>query len=86
MVDKEWTKFSRFSKEYIDGVELFLDFACTNGRPQGIEILCPCSKCRNCCWARRDVVYDYLIAISFLKGYNIWVNHGEGNIIVAYRK
>jgi len=37
MVDKEWTKFSRFSKEYIDGVELFLDFACTNGRPQGID-------------------------------------------------
>ena len=25
MVDKEHTKFSRFSKEYINGVELFLD-------------------------------------------------------------
>jgi len=77
MVDKEWTKFPRFSKEYINGVELFLDFAYSSGRAQGNEILCPCSKCRNCCWARRDVVYDHLIAIGFLKGYKIWVNHGE---------
>ena len=76
-MDKEWTKFSRFSKEYINGVELFLDFSYTSGRLQGNEILCPCSKCRNHCWARRYVVYDHLIVIGFVKGYNIWVNHGE---------
>jgi len=23
------------------------------------------------------MVYDHLIAIGFLKGYTIWVNHGE---------
>jgi len=37
MVDKEWTKFPRFRKEYINGVELFLDFAYTSGRPQGMR-------------------------------------------------
>jgi len=77
MMDKEWTKLQRFSKEYANGVELFLDFAYVSGRAQGNEILCPCSKCRNLYWATRSVVYDHLIAKGFLKGYNTWVNHGE---------
>ena len=47
MMDKEWTKLPRFSKEYANGLELFLDFAYASGRVQGNEILCPCSKCRN---------------------------------------
>jgi len=76
-MDKEWTKLPRFSTEYLNGVESFLDFAYIRGRPQGNKILCPCAKCRNRCWARRSVVYDHLIAIGFLKGYTIWVNHGE---------
>ena len=70
MMDKEWTKLPRFSKEYANGVELFLDFAYASGRAQGNEILCPCSKCRNLYWATRNVVYDHLIAKGFLKGYN----------------
>lgn len=69
-MDKELTEFLRFSKEYIN-VELFLDFEYSSGTAQGNEILCPCSKCRNLYWARRDVVYDHLIAIGFLKVYNI---------------
>ena len=32
-MDKEWTKFPRFSTEYINGVKSFLDFAYTRGRP-----------------------------------------------------
>ena len=70
MMDKEWTKLPRFSKEYANGVELFLDFAYVSERAQGNEILCPCSKCRNLYWATRNVVYDHLIAKGFLKGYN----------------
>ncbi|XP_057436928.1 uncharacterized protein LOC130729257 isoform X3 [Lotus japonicus] len=76
-MDKEWTKHPRFSKEYINGVQSFLDFAYTKGRPQGDEILCPCTKCRNCCWTTRNVVADHLIAKGFLKGYDVWVHHGE---------
>lgn len=76
-MDKEWTKLPRFSREFINGVESFLDFAYTKGRPIGGEIFCPCAKCKNHCWTRRNVVYDHLIAKGFLKGYNVWVNHGE---------
>ncbi|XP_068467230.1 uncharacterized protein [Phaseolus vulgaris] len=76
-MEKEWAKFPRFSREYIDGLESFLDFAYTRGRPQGREILCPCADCRNCVWARRHVVYDHLIATGFLKGYKVWIHHGE---------
>ncbi|KAJ1425774.1 Transposase-associated domain [Sesbania bispinosa] len=76
-MDKEWTELPRFSPEYINGVESFLDFAYNKGRPQGDEILCPCAKCKNILWARRCVVYDHLISKGFLKGYDVWVNHGE---------
>ena len=47
VMDKEWTKLPRFSQEYIDGVDSFLDFAFIKGRPQGDEILCPYATCRN---------------------------------------
>lgn len=58
-------------------MESFLDFVYTGGRPQGNEILCPCAKCCNHHCASRNVVYDHLIATSFLKGYEVWVNHGK---------
>ncbi|XP_020204521.2 uncharacterized protein LOC109789889 [Cajanus cajan] len=76
-MDKKWTKLPRFNRDYINGVESFLDFAYSKGRPQGEEILCPCAKCGNCCWEKRNVVYNHLIAIGFVEGYNVWVHHGE---------
>lgn len=76
-MDKEWTTLLRYTLEYIIGVESFLDFAHTKGRPQGDEILCPCGKFRNHLWVRRHVVYDHLIVKDFWKGYNIWIYHGE---------
>ncbi|CAL0321565.1 unnamed protein product [Lupinus luteus] len=60
-MDKEWIKLPRYSSEYIDGVEFFLNYAYTNGKPQGGEILCPCAKCHNTCWEVRAIVYDHLI-------------------------
>ncbi|KAF1888140.1 hypothetical protein Lal_00039180 [Lupinus albus] len=76
-MDKEWIKLPRYSSEYIDGVEFFLNYAYTNGKPQGGEILCPCAKCHNTCWEVRAVVYDHLIGYGFQKGYDVWVRHGE---------
>ncbi|KAJ1390448.1 Transposase-associated domain [Sesbania bispinosa] len=76
-MDKEWTKLPRFSRDYINGVESFLDFAYSKGRPQGEEILCLCAKCGNCCWEKRNVVYNHLVATGFVEGYNVWVHHGE---------
>ncbi|CAL0308394.1 unnamed protein product [Lupinus luteus] len=76
-MDKEWIKLPRYSSEYIDGVEFFLNYAYTNGKPQGGEILCPCAKCHNTCWEVRAIVYDHLIGYGFEKGYDVWVRHGE---------
>ncbi|XP_049345424.1 uncharacterized protein LOC125809936 [Solanum verrucosum] len=73
-------KLARYSKEYIDGVESFLDFAYFYGDPQGEEIQCPCAKCCNICWTRKKVVYDHLIGYGFVKGYTRWINHGEWDI------
>ena len=77
MMDKEWTNLHRLNPEYRRGVESFLDFAFTKGKPQGGTILCPCAKCRNRYWKRRNVVRDHLMGSGFLQGYDVWVNHGE---------
>ncbi|KAE9591138.1 putative transposase, Ptta/En/Spm, plant, Transposase-associated domain-containing protein [Lupinus albus] len=76
-MDKEWIKLPRYSSEYIDGVEFFLNYAYTNGKPQGGEIMCPCAKCHNTCWEVMAIVYDHLIGYGFQKGYDVWVRHGE---------
>jgi len=65
-MEKEWTKRPRFSREYIEGLESFLDYAYSKGRPKGQQILCPCASCKNCWWATRNMVYDHVIAIGFL--------------------
>ena len=71
---------ARYSKEYIDGIESFLDFAYSYGDPHGEKIQCPCAKCCNILWNRRNVVYDHLICHGFVKGYTRWINHGEWDI------
>ena len=60
---------ARYSKEYIDGIESFLDFAYSYGDPHGEKIQCPCVKCCSILWNRRNVVYDHLICHGFVKGY-----------------
>ncbi|KAL4294014.1 hypothetical protein AHAS_Ahas18G0185700 [Arachis hypogaea] len=76
-MDKEWTSLPRHTEEYQHGVNSFLDFPFSKGRPQGQEILCPCSICNNFSWGRRDEVYDHLISKGFQRGYTVWVHHGE---------
>ncbi|XP_070023273.1 uncharacterized protein [Nicotiana sylvestris] len=72
----------RYSKEYIEGVQYFLDFAYSYGDHQGEEIQCPCAKCCNIHWTIRNVVYEHLICYGFVKGYTRWINHGEWEISV----
>ena len=68
----------RFSKEYMDGVKFFLDFAFSIRDLEGEQILCPCAKCANSYWRTRDVVYEHLICKGFVMGYRKWIFHGEG--------
>ncbi|XP_059296849.1 uncharacterized protein LOC132049893 isoform X2 [Lycium ferocissimum] len=76
-VSKYWMDLPRYSQEYINGVQCFLDFAYTAGDPQGEEIQCPCAKCCNIPWYRRNIIYDHLICYGFVQGYTRWINHGE---------
>jgi hypothetical protein len=76
-MDKEWTKLHRLNLEYRKGVESFLDFAFSKGKPQGHTILCSCAKCRNPYWKRKKVVRNHLIGPGFLQGYDVWIYHGE---------
>ncbi|XP_058733240.1 uncharacterized protein LOC131604842 [Vicia villosa] len=76
-MDKEWTKLPWFSQEYINGVTQFLDFAFTNGRSQGDEVLCPYAKCKNLYWKTRGIIKYHLIAKGFVKGHEVWLHHGE---------
>ncbi|WMV58746.1 hypothetical protein MTR67_052131 [Solanum verrucosum] len=71
---------ARYSKQYIDGVESFLDFAYSYGDLQGEEIQFSCAKCCNFRWTRTNVVYDHLICYGFVKGYTRWINHEEWDI------
>ena len=41
--------------QYLNGVELFLNFAFSNPKV-GIRIQCPCIKCNNVLWKTRDEV------------------------------
>ncbi|XP_058750628.1 uncharacterized protein LOC131623640 [Vicia villosa] len=76
-MDKEWTKLNPATKEYQSGLDFFLDYAYTKGKPRGKEILCPCAKCYNSKWFTRNEVRNHLTAFGFQKGYDIWVQHGE---------
>ncbi|CAK8562329.1 unnamed protein product [Lathyrus sativus] len=76
-MDKERTKKNPASKEYQNGLDSFLDYAYTKGKPRGKEILCPCANCYNNNWFTRNEVRNHLIAFGFQKGYDVWVRHGE---------
>ncbi|CAK8538606.1 unnamed protein product [Lathyrus sativus] len=76
-MDKEWTKKNCASKEYQNGLDSFLDYAYTKGKPRVKEILCPCANCYNSNWFTRNEVRNHLIAFGFQKGYDVWVRHGE---------
>ena len=69
-----------YNKEYIDGVESFLDFAYSYGDSIGEEIQCSCAKCCNICQTLWNVVYDHLICYGFFKCYTRCINHGECDI------
>jgi hypothetical protein len=78
-MDKEWMKFPRESPEYMKGIFFFINFAYTKGKPEGLEIPCPCAQCHNASWKTGPVVFDHLVGNGFEKGYDVWDRHGEGS-------
>ncbi|KAJ8622250.1 hypothetical protein MRB53_030779 [Persea americana] len=74
-MDKSWIDLpNRMSREYMDGINQFMEF--TNGFDNE-SISCPCRKCVNRYYYRREFVREHLILNGFLKQYKNWIRHGE---------
>ena len=75
-MDRSWMKESRLDTAYKNGVEKFLAFAYQD-LPQGSEILCPCINYKNRYNHSCDEVRTHPRCDGIIKGYTIWVHHGE---------
>nr|CAD1829984.1 unnamed protein product [Ananas comosus var. bracteatus] len=73
---KRWVDYSRVSKEYLDGVEAFLNFAFENNSVVG-KIPCPCQKCVLYYHQIRADAFDHLVVNGIMPGYDSWFYHGE---------
>ncbi|KAL6577016.1 hypothetical protein OROMI_011292 [Orobanche minor] len=59
-VGNTWLNLPKYTKEYTDGVKLFVDNAMAK-YSDGNEIKCPCRKCENRFWRSPKIVHDHLI-------------------------
>ena len=77
-MDKSWIDFrNRCSKEYINGIEGFLNYAYANKNIETTKIYCPCKRCANRVYHARQTVRDHLEMHGFDKTYKVWIFHGE---------
>ena len=58
---------NRRSREYLDGVQQFLNFASNHAHPNGM-ILCSCRKCMHTNLWPTDVVQCHLVSHGICKG------------------
>ncbi|KAF7138355.1 hypothetical protein RHSIM_Rhsim07G0185300 [Rhododendron simsii] len=76
-MDKNWMRIkNRWSKQYKQGVESFIEFAMANSGAQ-VEIRCPCIDCLNSKTLSSEVVRIHLILKGIDSSYKTWVYHGE---------
>ncbi|XXG68330.1 hypothetical protein AAC387_Pa06g1442 [Persea americana] len=74
-MNKSWIDLpNRMSREYMDGINHFMEF--TNGYDNEFSN-CLCRKCANRYYYRRNSVREHLILNGFLKQYKNWIRHGE---------
>ncbi|KAM7277183.1 hypothetical protein ACFE04_019049 [Oxalis oulophora] len=79
-MDKSWIKITdRKNKEYIDGVDMFLNWAFSQPCVSQY-ILCPCNKCKNSNLKNRVDIRADLFTFGFLESYRKWVYHGEDSL------
>ncbi|KAK1378308.1 hypothetical protein POM88_025052 [Heracleum sosnowskyi] len=78
-------KISRVAREYIDGVENFIEFAEEFQKKKRMElgkeemIMCPCRDCYNLKkYPSATTVHDHLFRRGFMNDYTKWIWHGEG--------
>uniref|UniRef100_A0A7N2R7G5 Transposase-associated domain-containing protein n=1 Tax=Quercus lobata TaxID=97700 RepID=A0A7N2R7G5_QUELO len=76
-MNKSWMDKKRFSREYLQGVKNFIQFAIENGIRVDGKISYPCKKCSNVYYFEPPVVKDHLVRNGICIGYDPWFCHGE---------
>ena len=68
-MDKSWINIlNRLDPLYENGAKEFLHFASLD-RPGASAILCPCRKCRNMKFVRKDLIVEHIVVDGFLTSY-----------------
>ncbi|KAL6556198.1 hypothetical protein OROGR_005486 [Orobanche gracilis] len=75
MYEKRRGPDGMITREFIDGVSMFLNFGFSN--VVGNKILCPCKKCKNWREHDRNTIMQHLYQYGFGPDYRVWVCHGE---------
>ena len=77
IMDRMWIQNpNRCAEEYLDGIEDFIDFACTHN-PGATRIRCPCRRCNNTLSETIENVRFHLVRNGMIETYNTWNHHGE---------
>ena len=71
---------NRRSREYLDGVQQFLNFVSNCAHPDGM-ISCPCRKCLHTNLWPIDVVWTHLVSKGICRSYNPWVFNRESSSV-----
>ncbi|XP_019237964.1 PREDICTED: uncharacterized protein LOC109218100 [Nicotiana attenuata] len=74
--NKIWMHCDRVSKEYLDGVEEFINHAFFE-KQDGEQIACPCTECVLIHQVNRTTAYDHLVINDIMPSYDTWFCHGE---------
>ncbi|GKD07565.1 putative transposase-associated domain-containing protein [Tanacetum coccineum] len=88
-MDKSWMRTSRTKKQYINGVEAFIEYAVHNlqkmrnidprGNKQQLMMPCPCTTCLNHIEHKVEEVQFHLFRYKIDLSYTKWDKHGEND-------
>ncbi|XP_019100804.1 PREDICTED: uncharacterized protein LOC104789085 [Camelina sativa] len=69
---------NRVSEEFLEGIDVFLAFACSQASyKESGTILCPCARCKNRKQRDAKTVSSHLFRVGFKGNYYVWSSHGE---------
>lgn len=74
--NKKWMYCDRVSKEYLNGVNDFINHAFSK-KQDGEKIACPCTECMLFHQVDRATTYDHLVVNGILLSYDTWFCHGS---------
>ncbi|XP_073057690.1 uncharacterized protein [Primulina eburnea] len=76
-MDKSWIHLDRRSKQYEEGVELFIRGCLEKSHIDPNLIHCPCCKCKNLKKRPAKSIREHLYFHGFSQNYVNWIWHGE---------